>query len=263
MKNLTKERLSGLGVVVSYGGIQLLSGILGFVFAMFLLIINPLEALDATNITVEEYQDILMNSSQFTTGSFIGMMICFIVYLVIILILNRKKLVENFSYVKDNFLKFGSRVLVYLVITYAFAMLVGLIDILVFPQYVETAGENQDFIVSALSNGAFFPTALTICFLAPIVEEYVFRYGVMSKILVGFPKVLKVIFSALVFSFIHIGFTQIDGSISMFIHLMLSYIPLALALSIVYARENRIIYPISIHILLNIISTVAIMFTVS
>lgn len=248
------HRLIGVGIILGYIALQVISSYIGAIIGGLALALDPIEGLDKVTSS-DEITEILINSDQIITGLFIGMFIGFFIYLIIMLIINRKKVKENLNYLRNNFGQVLKKTLIYLAITYVFVSAVGMIDMWIFPQYITEIGDNQEMIESAMNGSARIFTILTVTLLAPIIEEYIFRYGLMSKLLYGFNGVVKIIVGTIIFAMIHIGFEQLD-SISMLIHLLLSYVPLAIMLSLIYVRENRIIYSILLHIFLNSISTI-------
>ncbi len=141
---------------------------------------------------------------------------------------------------------------------------VGIIDSILFSQYADFSGENQAIIEAIISEKISLWIILSMVINAPIIEEYIFRYGAIDKLFSGLRPYTRLISSALLFAMIHIGFTQMFSlPFGAFIHLLLAYLPTALVLGYIYMREKNLIYSILVHAFNNIIGLILIILTVS
>lgn len=177
------------------------------------------------------------------------------IFFIVIVRRYRDKIISTFKDVFSNKLVLIKKMFLYAVLYIVFMQVFSMIDGTFFAQYAEEIGENQEYINNVLEEGISWSMVASIVFFAPIIEEYVFRYGVMSKLLAGMNKYAAAVVSAFFFAFIHIGVIQMFNiSIGHTIHLMLGYIPVSLALSLMYAREENLFYPILIHFANNLLS---------
>lgn len=232
------ERVKGVGIIVIF----LLTQTLGSI------IFGVLLGLDGR---AEELKN-LDNISQLDgllTYLFTGTVIAEGLLLLCLAIYYRKAIVVKCKETFSQFGKFFVKILLYFGLLLFITSIIGRLDLALFPQYANNAGDNQALIEEALSTPTL-AMILSICVTAPFIEEFVFRYGLIKKLLYGMNKYVAAIVAALIFSFAHIGFGQ-TADLSMFVHLMLGYIGQALVFGIIYVREDNLIYPIVIHFLNN------------
>lgn len=114
---------------------------------------------------------------------------------------------------------------------------------------IEGQSENQSIIEQALSTAIMPIGFITVVFLAPILEELIFRkalFGVVEK-KYNWSKLTAVIISTIVFSAIHV--MSLDN-----LKYIFQYIPLSFVISYAYAYTENIYIPISIHFLNNLLS---------
>ncbi|WOO86682.1 CPBP family intramembrane glutamic endopeptidase [Mollicutes bacterium LVI A0039] len=192
---------------------------------------------------------------EWATYTFWGMFISNIIFIIALIYHYRSKLSISLHKVLLGLGKFSLKTIGYFVLFTVVTILFNVLDTMLFPQFVGQVGENQEMIDAALTGTPSLGMILAICVGAPIVEEYVFRYGLISKLSFGLNKYIGVVIAALVFSFYHIGFSQM-GDLAYFAHLMLGYLGSALVFGFVYVREDNLAYPIVIHMLGNIQSVI-------
>ncbi len=158
---------------------------------------------------------------------------------------------NRFKSILSNFKLYLKKIGIYVIImvtliigAYLIMYLIG-VDLLM-------VGDNQSMINVVLLNNPNPYVLLTVMITAPIIEEFIFRYGLIGNLLKPLPNILRVLIGALVFSFIHIGLSQLGLELSTIIQLLLMYFPMALIYSFTYIKEKNIVYPLSLHIINNI-----------
>ncbi len=230
------ERAKGLGIVISFFVVQFFASVLMMLF-----------------ISMENISDITQDQliSLMLSDMFKGMVIAESIFIIIIAIIYRKVLKGRLSTSLNNLFELVIKIAVYYAILWGVTIVFSIIDSTLFPQYLNESGANQDLIEQALTGTPNIAMIISICLTAPIVEEFIFRYGIISKLLYGFNKYLAAVLAALIFAFAHIGFSQMT-EVAYFSHLMIGYLGQALVFSFIYAREESLFYPIVIHILNNV-----------
>ena len=142
------------------------------------------------------------------------------------------------------------RVLIVIFASYAlllcFNFVVGAL-LMLFPDF---ANPNNQAVVGAAEED-YGPMAAAAIFLAPIVEEMLFRAGLFGLIRRK-SRVLAYIASMLLFSVYHIyGY---GVSAPMYLLLILQYLPVSWLLCYCYERTNTIWGNIFLHMLINAVS---------
>lgn len=150
----------------------------------------------------------------------------------------------------------------YIIFLGMFCGLVVVFDYFVFPDLIDTSGNNQSFINQFINQKMYVFVFINLVIISPIVEEFTFRFILMKKILYKLPKVIRVVIAIFIFSFIHVGFAQTFESPQLFVHLMLTYIPAATIFVITYEREGNIVYPLVLHMVNNFASIGFVLLTV-
>ncbi len=234
-KNGIIERLKGLGII----GIFVLTQTLASLFAVILISYNSSEF-----SSQDEYIAVIYKSV------FNGMAIAEILVIIILCFFYRKILKQKFKQFFSSFWTTMIKIILYITLLNVVTIVFSIIDTVLFSEYVTEVGANQAAIENALQTPGL-GMIISICITAPILEEYVFRYGIIKKLLYKVPKYLAAVIAALIFSFIHIGFSQMSD-VGLFVHLMLGYIGSSLVFAFIYVYEDNILYPISIHMFNNI-----------
>ncbi len=230
------ERAKGLGIVISFFIVQFFASVLMMLF-----------------VSMENISDITQDQliSLMLSDMFKGMVIAESIFIIIIAIVYRKVLKGRLSTSLNNIFELVIKIAVYYAILWGVTIVFSIIDSTLFPQYLNESGANQDLIEQALTGTPNIAMIISICLTAPIVEEFIFRYGIISKLLYGLNKYLAAVIAAIFFAFAHIGFSQMT-ELAYFSHLMIGYLGQALVFSFIYAREESLFYPIIIHILNNV-----------
>lgn len=171
---------------------------------------------------------------------------------ILIIIVHHRAIIRKLRISVANWRKLSFRLYKYLVVLLGLTICALVINRLLFPQLFGAIGDNQAVINAVVLNNPNIYIFSVVIILSPIVEEYIFRYGLINQLLKHQRGLVQVLLSALIFSFVHIGTEQLIGSAQVFLHLMLLYMPMALVYSYVYVKERNIFFPLFIHILNNI-----------
>ncbi len=120
-----------------------------------------------------------------------------------------------------------------------FAQMVGsVLDKSVFQLTTQSANTSSTVAAAAIS-----PVALvSIVLLAPLVEEFVFRYAAINILTGKFKQTWSILISSLFFSIMHFDFPFIFG-----------YFLIGLVLAVVYMRTNRLLVSFVVHASMNLI----------
>jgi len=113
---------------------------------------------------------------------------------------------------------------------------------------VPDSSENQQVIETTLLAYPFL-MAITTVLLAPLIEEIIFRLVLMEKTL--FHPWINILFSSFLFALIHV----VQAGDFIFI---IPYMAMGIPLGYSYYKTRNICYPIGIHILQNLFSTLMI-----
>ncbi|HDR4368892.1 TPA: lysostaphin resistance A-like protein [Bacillus cereus] len=96
---------------------------------------------------------------------------------------------------------------------------------------------------STVAGVAVSPVALiSIVLLAPLVEEFVFRYAAINILIHKLNKTWSIIISSLVFSIMHFDFPFVFG-----------YFLIGLVLAVVYVCTNRLLVSFFVHASMNLV----------
>lgn len=189
-------------------------------------------------------------------------MMMFWVYLIlglIIAIIQRKLIITKIKTIINDRSEIVIKLLKYICFLLVLTTIVYLANIILFPTMKTSIGDNQSIINIVLLENPNIYIFVVIILLSPLVEEYIFRYGLINNLLKNQNRVIQVLLSSVIFSFIHIGFAQAVISPTYFIHLLLLYMPMSLVYSYVYVKERNIVFPVALHILNNIGSIIIVL----
>lgn len=242
-KNPFLSIAQGILIVISFYIMQ---------FASSIVLIQMMRMQVTDSVTTEQLQDLYL------MDMFRAMLIGDLVFIAVLVYIYRTRIKIWMKNIANNFSKIIIKLAMYYILLLAVSILASFIDQVFFSEYLENVGNNQEVIEASLQTVPSLAAIVTICFTGPIVEEYVFRYGVMSKVLGWMNPYLAAVVGALIFSFVHIGFDQAAEGIGYFIHLMLGYLPAALCFGLIYARENNLSYSIGLHIINNVQAVIVI-----
>ena len=208
--------------------------ILVYIFAMFLLpTISTLLLLNFTEINDINSLKVYVN------------LISYVFLTIVTLKLFGSHLIEDFKKIKSpwEFIKktlFGWCLLLAALIFTNYLMFIF--------KGISDSSENQQIIVSVMEVHPFL-MALTTVILAPLVEEIIFRMTLMRKTI--FHPWVSILLSSLLFGLIHV----IAAGDFIF---ALPYIAMGIPLGYSYYKTQNIWYPIGIHVLQNLFSTIMI-----
>lgn len=229
-------RFTGVLIIISFWIVQFLAAVL---MVVFLTAHGNLGAIESAQDLSGPMQDM-----------FLGMMVAELLMIIILVIIYNKRIWNKTKDALSQPVEFLLKIAGYFGLLWVVTIVFSIVDSTLFPQLISEAGDNQELIETALATPSL-PMIISICITAPIVEEFVFRFGIISKLLYGVNKYVAAVIAALIFSFAHIGFSQMT-SLPLFIHLMIGYLGQALVFSFIYAKEDNLIYSIAIHILNNL-----------
>lgn len=129
-------------------------------------------------------------------------------------------------------------ILVGIILVFLGQMVGSLLDKSIFQLTTQSANTS-----SIVADAAISPMALiSIVLLAPLVEEFVFRYAAINILMSKFKKTWSIIISSLFFSIIHFDFPFIFG-----------YFLIGIILAVVYMRTNRLLVSFVVHASMNLI----------
>ncbi len=120
-----------------------------------------------------------------------------------------------------------------------------------------STSENQA-IISAVIRTSPVVMAITTIFLAPILEELIFR-GIIFSWLYEVHPVIAHLLTAFIFSFMHIMNAVLSGNSAEWLQIF-SYFLMALVFSYLYEKRNNIFVPMITHVMNNLISVIYIFF---
>lgn len=241
------ERLIGVGILGLFYLVQTVAGVLFVILLRFNDQLDQITSLDTAGPALK--------------NMFAGMAIAEGLLIIALILFYNKKIWIKVKQAMRPFFTFCVKMVGYYALLWSATIIFSIIDSTLFPQYMSQAGDNQEVIEAALLTPSL-PMIISICLTAPIVEEFVFRYGIIKKLLYGMNKYVAATVAAIIFSFAHIGFSQMTD-LNLFAHLMLSYIGQALVFGFIYVREDNLLYSIAIHIINNLQAVILIILLAS
>ena len=129
-------------------------------------------------------------------------------------------------------------------------MCLNMLVSLVLSLFEQGANPNNEAVLDMAAQSSGPATAMAV-FLAPIVEEVLFRAGIFG-FLRKYNRAAAYILSAFIFALYHLsGFILLDVRNLVY---LIQYIPAALVLCRVYEQSNTIWCPIGLHMLVNFVS---------
>ena len=190
------------------------------------------------NISSVEKQTMILNvGSYFLTFSFL-------------LILYKRHFISIIRYIKQiDFVPFFKYVLTSVVICYMLSIVGSLM--LIWIQGPTVTG-NQEVGNRLLASFPFITFIMTV-FLAPIIEEFIFR-GILYNCFKKYGVIIAMLGSCLMFGLMHVFQYLLVGQW----YRLIEIIPYALMSSIfvvVYEKKKSLTYPIFVHIFYNMITT--------
>lgn len=129
-------------------------------------------------------------------------------------------------------------------------MCLNMLVSLVLSLFEQGANPNNEAVLDMAAESSGPATAMAV-YLAPIVEEVLFRAGIFG-FLRKYNRALAYILSALIFALYHLsGFILLDVRNLVY---LIQYIPAALVLCRAYEQSNTVWCPIGLHMLVNFVS---------
>lgn len=168
---------------------------------------------------------------------------------VFMLITQRRFLRRDFDTLCDNFLGCIAQVLSCYVAMLCFNMVVSSVLVLILGGD-NVSNPNNESVVE-LSRMSYGPTAALAIFMAPILEELIFRAGIFGT-LRRRSRTAAYIVGVLVFSLYHVwSFALEDPRYLIYI---IQYLPISYLLCRCYERSSTIWTPIFLHMTVNAVS---------
>ena len=128
--------------------------------------------------------------------------------------------------------------------------------VLVFPEELKSVDNlNNDYVMN-MADSQYGVTAAMAVFLAPLVEEPLFRAGVFGSVRKK-SRVWAYVLSAGLFALYHVWQYAIAFANPMYLLMAIEYLPAGVALCWVYERTGSIWSPIFLHGLVNAMSLLA------
>ena len=121
----------------------------------------------------------------------------------------------------------------------------------------ESMSENQA-LINMISQSHPFIILVTSVFLAPIVEEIIFR-GMIFGWLYEWNTWVAHVVSGFLFGFVHIMIPVLQGNASEWLHIV-SYFAMGIVLSVLYEKKNNIFVPMMTHAANNLVVILPIFF---
>ncbi len=129
-------------------------------------------------------------------------------------------------------------ILVGIILVFLGQIIGSMLDKSIFQLTTQSANTSNTVAAAAIS-----PIALiSIVLLAPLVEEFVFRYAAINILTRKFKQTWSILISSLFFSIMHFDFPFIFG-----------YFLIGLVLAVVYVRTNRLLVSFVVHASMNLI----------
>lgn len=165
-------------------------------------------------------------------------LIGFSLMLIIIFLIFSKELTNN---PKLSIKLSGSlfvRILVGILVVFLAQIVGSMLDKSIFQLTTQSANTSNTVAAAAIS-----PVALiSIVLLAPLVEEFVFRYAAINILMSKFKQTWSILISSSFFSIMHFDFPFIFG-----------YFLIGVILALVYVRTNRLLVSFVVHASMNLI----------
>lgn len=176
-------------------------------------------------------------------------LIYFLLHFLIVAVIFHRWLIASLSGIGQRFWLFLQAVVLGFVFYYALSWLLGLVLTLL----KLTVSSPNDAYIGQMAAGDFRLTVLFVVFLAPPVEETLFR-GLIFGSIHRKSRILAYAVSALLFAVLHVwayvgsvGWTQT-------ILAAVAYLPAGIALGWTYEKADTIWAPIVVHALINAVS---------
>lgn len=161
---------------------------------------------------------------------------------------------------QENYFEILLKVLTYLIVIFPIVSLIGQISDTILYLAFDVKGYEQlavTFLKKTLTSPiALFGSLISIVILAPVTEELLFRGLLFNFLKNRFGTKAAVFISALLFAIFHYSHAQGLGNIS----LILSLTFFGAMLAIFYLMTSSLLYPILLHAIFNLLSSLRILF---
>ena len=165
-------------------------------------------------------------------------LIGFSVTLIIFLYIYRKELMKDTKLSIKLSRNLFVWILIGIILVFLGQMVGSLLDKSVFQLTTQSVNTSRTVAAAVIS-----PVALiSIVLLAPLVEEFVFRYATINILTRRFSQTLSILISSLFFSIMHFDFPFIFG-----------YFLIGIVFAVVYVRTNRLLVSFFVHAIMNLI----------
>lgn len=123
---------------------------------------------------------------------------------------------------------------------------------LILSEDITDTSENQSLVEEQLIGKNSVEMIIFAIFIAPLIEEYIFRKTINGKILNGFGE-YSYILGGLIFALAHVGVKPFKENAKHAIYTTCEYIGASIVISKVYAKHRTIIKTVPIHMMVNMI----------
>ncbi|MCU4976069.1 CPBP family intramembrane metalloprotease [Bacillus cereus] len=165
-------------------------------------------------------------------------LIGFSVTLIIFLYIYRKELMKDTKLSIKLSRNLFVWILIGIILVFLGQMVGSLLDKSVFQLTTQSVNTSSTVAAAVIS-----PVALiSIVLLAPLVEEFVFRYAAINILTRRFTQTWSILISSLFFSIMHFDFPFIFG-----------YFLIGIVFAVVYVRTNRLLVSFFVHAIMNLI----------
>ncbi|MDA2087020.1 CAAX protease [Bacillus cereus] len=165
-------------------------------------------------------------------------LIGFSVTLIIFIYIYRKELMKDTKLSIKLSRNLFVWILIGIILVFLGQMVGSLLDKSVFQLTTQSVNTSRTVAAAVIS-----PVALiSIVLLAPLVEEFVFRYAAINILTRRFTQTWSILISSLFFSIMHFDFPFIFG-----------YFLIGIVFAVVYVRTNRLLVSFFVHAIMNLI----------
>lgn len=163
-----------------------------------------------------------------------------------------------YSELKDNFCWILKSILIFLALKISYAFGAAIVNVIMNNKLLDLINGTPRNEINLSEVGNLYPIIMLIftIFIAPVLEELIFRYVVYHS----FRKVNKyfaILLSSLFFASLHILNELLGHQYLEAIYFGVGYIVIGLSLAIVYEKRRNIIFCIILHMLNNLTALIA------
>lgn len=151
------------------------------------------------------------------------------------------------------------RTVMYVALIYVLLIVCQNITLNVFPEYVQTNSVNQDLVNQVSQIMSPYLVIAIVVFIGPFLEEFLYRYIMIDKVLGFLNPALAGLVSIVLFAAVHALAEIISGNTALTIVVILQYLPMSTVFVISYVKEKNIYMSITLHVIMNAIATYGIL----